>query len=116
MPVIFVTVTARAFFLLLQETVSCTPRGCCFCGESVPPVAMTRAASAAESLARRATQCSFSSAFHITGSSTQGFSATVERTYTVLICPAVALLGGAALWRLGSAPPAAVGAAARTRS
>jgi hypothetical protein len=65
-----------------------------------------RSASAAEALARRATQCSFSSAFHITGSGTQNFSATVERTYTLLICPAVALLGATCLWRLGSAPPA----------
>ncbi len=73
-----------------------------------------RAATSAEALARRATQCSFSSAFHIQGSSTAGFTSTVEKTYTLLVCPAVALLGGVALWRLNAAPPAGAAAATPT--
>jgi len=61
---------------------------------------MPRAATAAEALARRATQCSFSSAFHIRGAEARGFSSAVERTYVFLIAPPVAALGAVALWRL----------------
>ena len=59
-----------------------------------------RAASAAEALARRATQCSFTSAFHVKGSTTRGFAAQTERAYVYLIAPAVCALGAATLWRL----------------
>ena len=59
-----------------------------------------RAASAADTFVRRATQCSFSSAFHITGSQTRGFAAQTERVYVFLIAPAICALGAATLWRL----------------
>ena len=60
---------------------------------------MMRAASAAETLARRATQCSFSSAFHIRGAEARGFSSAVEGAYLYLIAPPVVVLGAAVLWR-----------------
>jgi hypothetical protein len=59
-----------------------------------------RAVTAAETLARRAAQCSFSSAFHIRGSETRGFSKAVENSYVFLVAPAVVALGGATLYRL----------------
>jgi hypothetical protein len=61
---------------------------------------MLRGASAAEALARRATQCSFSSAFHIRGAETRGFAPAVERVYVTLVAPAVVALGGMTLYRL----------------
>lgn len=59
-----------------------------------------RAVSAAETLARRAAQCSFSSAFHIKNAETRNFSKAVESSYVFFIAPAVVALGGAALYRL----------------
>ena len=62
---------------------------------------MQRASSAAyDALARRATQCSFSSAFHARGSSTAGFDSSVERVYSLLIAPAVVAIGAVGLYRV----------------
>jgi hypothetical protein len=61
---------------------------------------MQRAATAADALARRATQCSFSSAFHVRDAETRAFAPLTERVYVFLIAPAVGLMGATALWRL----------------
>ena len=61
---------------------------------------MLRPGLSADTLASRATQCSFSSAFHIKNSEVRGFSASVEQAYLVCIVPAVLALAGATALRL----------------
>jgi len=60
---------------------------------------MQRLPSAAESLARRAVSCSVSSAFHVRGAS-PAFVRGRDQAYSLVVLPAVAALGAAALWRL----------------
>jgi hypothetical protein len=68
-----------------------------YCGTSALEL---RPGLSADTLASRATQCSFSSAFHIKNSEVRGFSASVEQAYMVCIVPAVLALAGAAALRL----------------
>lgn len=79
---------------------------------------MQRAApAAADVLARRATQCSFSSAFHVRDAA-PGVKAAVDGVYSWLLAPAMVVIAGVGLYRLDAAsgaPPAAA-AAARGRA
>lgn len=49
-------------------------------------------------LVRRATQCSFSSAFHIDANAAT--KRTINRVYLFMIVPAVGLCGGVGLYRI----------------
>jgi hypothetical protein len=57
------------------------------------------AAAPRDVLVRRATQCSFSSAFHVDYASPAAKRA-VDSVYTWLVAPALVVLGGAGLYRL----------------
>ena len=68
----------------------------------MPSTCSMRAATAADMIARRATTCSFSSAFHIRGGRQEAaFSSAVGNVYMALVAPAVFGMGAVALWRLG---------------
>ena len=62
---------------------------------------MQRAAAqlAGDALARRATQCSFSSAFHVPGQTPRAQKA-VSDIYSLLLAPPIVLMGAYGLWRL----------------
>lgn len=57
-----------------------------------------QSAKAVDTLARRATQCSFSSAFHFDSGASKGLKDTANRTYYVLAVPMV-IAGAFGAWK-----------------